>query len=102
MKAIDGDRGIDNRIVYSITRGGNGILQVEPSSGIVYTTRVLDREDPFVIKTGAIIIEIMVRRNKNYRDINISLYFSFPPKRFRQPKIRRMCSPIRQQKRKLP
>lgn len=60
MKAIDGDRGIDNRIVYSITRGGNGMLQVEPNSGIVYTTNVLDREDPLVIKTGAIIIEIMV------------------------------------------
>lgn len=61
MKAIDGDRGIDNRIVYSITRGGDGMLQVEPNSGIVYTTSVLDREDPFIIKTGAIIIEIMVR-----------------------------------------
>lgn len=60
MKAIDGDRGIDNRIVYSITRGGNGILQVEPNSGIVYTTNILDREDPLIIKTGAIIIEIMV------------------------------------------
>jgi len=70
VKAIDGDRGIDNRIVYSITRGGNGMLQVEPSSGIVYTTSVLDREDPFVIKTGAIIIEIMVR-SKNRYDFNV-------------------------------
>lgn len=60
VKAIDGDRGIDNRIVYSITRGGNGMLQVEPNSGIVFTTGVLDREDPNIIKTGAIIIEIMV------------------------------------------
>jgi len=60
VKAIDGDRGIDNRIVYSITRGGNGMLQVEPNSGIVYTTNILDREDPLIIKTGAIIIEIMV------------------------------------------
>ncbi|XP_060850417.1 cadherin-23-like [Rhopalosiphum padi] len=59
VKAIDGDRGIDNRIVYSITRGGNGMLQVEPNSGIVYTTNILDREDPLIIKTGAIIIEIM-------------------------------------------
>jgi hypothetical protein len=37
------------------------MLQVEPNSGIVYTTSILDREDPFIIKTGAIIIEIMVQ-----------------------------------------
>lgn len=61
MKAIDGDRGIDNRIVYSITRGGHEMLQIEPNSGIVYTTMDLDREDPLIIKTSAIIIEIMVR-----------------------------------------
>jgi len=81
VKAIDGDRGIDNRIVYSITRGGNGMLQVEPNSGIVYTTNVLDREDPLIIKTGAIIIEIMVLLNSYllmYNIIhckNIFLYF---------------------------
>lgn len=74
MKAIDGDRGIDNRIVYSITRGGNGMLQVEPNSGIVYTTSVLDREDPLIIKTGAIIIEIMVQQTI-YNCNCISLYF---------------------------
>lgn len=74
MKAIDGDRGIDNRIVYSITRGGNGVLQVEPNSGIVYTTSVLDREDPFIIKTGAIIVEIMVLF-KSYFDYNIVFYY---------------------------
>ncbi|XP_050524905.1 cadherin-23 [Daktulosphaira vitifoliae] len=59
VKAIDGDRGVENRIIYSITRGGNGLLEVEPNSGIVYTTGVLNREDPSIIKTGAIIIEIM-------------------------------------------
>lgn len=74
MKAIDGDRGIDNRIVYSITRGGNDMLQVEPSSGVVYTTSVLDREHPLVIKTGAIIIEIMVDKKINYF-FNISFNF---------------------------
>jgi len=59
VKAIDGDRGINNKISYTITRGGAGIFGIDSNSGIVYNLRPLDREDPRN-SNGAFILEITV------------------------------------------
>ena len=40
---MDGDRGIDNKIAYSITHGPNDLFGITPE-GIVYTKEILDRE----------------------------------------------------------
>lgn len=59
MRAIDGDRGINNRVSYSIISGGEEHFDIDSSSGIVYTVNRLDREDPNN-SNGAYILEILV------------------------------------------
>ncbi|XP_046962418.1 cadherin-23 isoform X2 [Vanessa cardui] len=58
VRAIDGDRGINNRISYSIISGGEEHFDIDSSSGIVYTISPLDREDPSN-SNGAYILEIL-------------------------------------------
>ncbi|XP_041988601.1 cadherin-23 isoform X1 [Aricia agestis] len=58
VRAIDGDRGINNRISYSIISGGEDHFDIDSSSGIVYTITSLDREDPDN-SNGAYILEIL-------------------------------------------
>ncbi|XP_063377540.1 cadherin-23 [Cydia fagiglandana] len=58
VHAIDGDRGINNRISYSIISGGEEHFDIDSSSGIVYTVSQLDREDPRN-SNGAYILEIL-------------------------------------------
>ncbi|CAG9785729.1 unnamed protein product [Diatraea saccharalis] len=58
VRAIDGDRGINNRISYSIIAGGEEHFDIDSSSGIVYTINQLDREDPNN-SNGAYILEIL-------------------------------------------
>ncbi|CAB3223205.1 unnamed protein product [Arctia plantaginis] len=58
VRAIDGDRGINNRISYSIISGGEEHFDIDSSSGVVYTINQLDREDPNN-SNGAYILEIL-------------------------------------------
>ncbi|XP_026315340.1 cadherin-23 [Hyposmocoma kahamanoa] len=58
VRAIDGDRGINNRISYSIISGGEDHFDIDSSSGVVYTINQLDREDPNN-SNGAYILEIL-------------------------------------------
>ncbi|KAG6445751.1 hypothetical protein O3G_MSEX004072 [Manduca sexta] len=58
VRAIDGDRGINNRISYSIISGGEEHFDIDSSSGVVYTVNDLDREDPNN-SNGAYILEIL-------------------------------------------
>lgn len=59
MKAVDGDRGINNRITYSITQGSQGCFGIDSVTGVVHTLKRLDRESPHN-SNGAYILEIMV------------------------------------------
>jgi cadherin 23 len=65
VKAIDGDRGINNKITYAIAKGGAGIFGIDSSTGIVYNLRPLDREDP-KNSNGAYILEITVSSALTY------------------------------------
>ncbi|CAK1540672.1 unnamed protein product [Leptosia nina] len=58
VRAVDGDRGINNRISYSIISGGEEHFEIDSSSGVVYTVSLLDREDPNN-SNGAYILEIL-------------------------------------------
>ncbi|CAG9578961.1 unnamed protein product [Danaus chrysippus] len=58
VRAIDGDRGINNRISYSIISGGEEHFDIDSSSGVVYTISPIDREDP-LNSNGAYILEIL-------------------------------------------
>ncbi|XP_050562023.1 cadherin-23 [Spodoptera frugiperda] len=58
VRAIDGDRGVNNRISYSIISGGEEHFDIDSSSGVVYTVNQLDREDPNN-SNGAYILEIL-------------------------------------------
>nr|CAD7259202.1 unnamed protein product [Timema shepardi] len=57
VKAVDGDRGINNRIVYSITQGSQGSFEIDADSGVVFTQQKLDRESS-TNNNGAYILEI--------------------------------------------
>ena len=46
MRAVDGDRAINNPIVYSIISGPDDVFAINADSGIVYTQSTLDRESP--------------------------------------------------------
>ena len=46
VRAVDGDRAINNPIVYSIVSGPDDIFAINADSGIVYTQSTLDRESP--------------------------------------------------------
>lgn len=59
VKAYDGDRGVNNPIRYSIAHGGDGSFAINAKSGLVYTTRALDREDARNQENGAYILEIV-------------------------------------------
>ena len=47
IHATDPDRGLNNRVRYTFAEGGdgNGTFTVNPSSGVIRTTRQLDREE---------------------------------------------------------
>lgn len=44
VRAIDGDKGINNKITYSITEGPKHLFDIEPTSGLVFTIAQLNRE----------------------------------------------------------
>ena len=44
VSASEADSGVNAKITYSITFGGSGKFQVNPTSGVVSTTGLLDRE----------------------------------------------------------
>jgi hypothetical protein len=60
VKAVDGDRGINNRITYSIIQGSQGCFDIDANTGVIYTLKRLDRESP-LNSNGAYILQIMVR-----------------------------------------
>lgn len=65
VRAIDGDRGINNKIKYSIVRGGNNMFKIDEETGEITTLKSLDREDSRNLINGAYILEIMaVERSK--------------------------------------
>ena len=55
MRAVDGDRGINNLISYQILSGATDLFAITPESGIVYTQAEIDRESE---PTGAFILAI--------------------------------------------
>lgn len=59
VKAYDGDRGVNNPIRYAIAHGADGSFAINARSGVVHTTRALDREDARNQANGAFILEIV-------------------------------------------
>lgn len=64
MRAIDGDKGINNRVTYDITRGPRHLFDIDATSGTVFTTAPLDREAPDN-SDGSFILEITVKEESN-------------------------------------
>ncbi|XP_022254266.1 cadherin-23-like [Limulus polyphemus] len=60
VKAVDGDRGINNDVKYRINKGGNGLFLMDRDSGVVIVKEPLDREsvDNIDNRNGAFILEI--------------------------------------------
>lgn len=65
VKAIDGDRGVNQRIVYSFD-SSNEYFAIDPKDGIVYLIQELDREDPSVVN-GALILTITAEEDSTLR-----------------------------------
>ncbi|KAJ8674820.1 hypothetical protein QAD02_010606 [Eretmocerus hayati] len=60
VRAVDGDKGINNRVTYSMSRGPLDLFDIDPSTGLVFTTSQLDREAP-ENSAGSFILEITAR-----------------------------------------
>lgn len=58
VKAVDGDRGVNNPIIYSITKGAMDAFEIDPTLGVIYTRQKLDRENSSNGNGGAYILEI--------------------------------------------
>ena len=63
LRAIDGDKGVNNRVIYSIISGPSDLFQVDRDSGIVYTQGVqLDREsDRGRASNGAFVLGVRAK-----------------------------------------
>ena len=57
VKAVDGDRAIQNPIIYTIVSGPSDLFAINADTGIVYTQALLDRESPRT-SNGAYILGI--------------------------------------------
>lgn len=57
---MDGDKGINNRVTYGITKGPRGLFDIDATSGLVFTIAPLDREAD-ENSDGSFILEITVR-----------------------------------------
>ena len=58
VRAVDGDRGINNRISYEIIDGPVQQFAITPDTGIVYTKTAIDRESNNIAANGAFILAI--------------------------------------------
>lgn len=59
VRAVDGDRGVNNGISYSISNEARHIFGIDEYSGIVSNLKSLDRESPST-NNGAYIVQITV------------------------------------------
>ncbi|CAG5108412.1 Similar to Cdh23: Cadherin-23 (Mus musculus) [Cotesia congregata] len=60
VRAIDGDKGINNRVSYSISEGPRNLFDIDANSGLVFTRAQLDRESEDN-GDGTFILEITVK-----------------------------------------
>ncbi|XP_042243245.1 cadherin-related family member 1-like [Homarus americanus] len=67
VKAVDGDRGVNNPITYSILEGDKGLFQLDQKSGVLYVKKPLDRESP-LSNNGAFIIKIQAQEESGVVD----------------------------------
>ena len=68
VRAIDGDRGVNNKIKYSVVKGSNNMFKIDEDTGVVTTLKTLDREDSRNLINGAYILEILaVERNSKVK-----------------------------------
>lgn len=57
---MDGDKGINNKVTYSITQGPRYLFDIDATSGLVFTRAQLDREAE-ENADGTFILEITVK-----------------------------------------
>lgn len=74
MKAIDGDRGVNNRIQYSIVENEDSPFSIDPHTGAVLTTAKLDREDIRNRIRAAHILEIVATEVSELQVCSIFYY----------------------------
>ncbi|XP_026823897.1 uncharacterized protein LOC105277425 isoform X1 [Ooceraea biroi] len=60
VRAMDGDKGINNKVTYSITKGPRDLFDIDATSGLVFTRAQLDREAE-QNRDGTFILEITVK-----------------------------------------
>ena len=58
VQAVDGDRGVNRKIRYSIVRGDADLFAVHPSSGILSVAGELDREAALAHSSGGYVLAI--------------------------------------------
>lgn len=70
VKAIDGDRGVNNLVRYAISPNTSSPFEIDENLGIIVTTTKLDREDARNRVNAAYILEIIaIERNSKVKVI---------------------------------
>ncbi|OAD57365.1 Cadherin-23 [Eufriesea mexicana] len=64
VRAVDGDKGINNKVTYSITQGPRYLFDIDATSGLVFTRAQLDREAE-ENSEGTFVLEITVKEVSN-------------------------------------
>uniref|UniRef100_A0A182PGR0 Cadherin domain-containing protein n=1 Tax=Anopheles epiroticus TaxID=199890 RepID=A0A182PGR0_9DIPT len=59
VKAVDGDRGINNRVLYGISNNASELFEIDRFKGSLRTKQKLDREDSKNPINGAFILEVV-------------------------------------------
>lgn len=60
VRAIDGDKGINNKVTYGITQGPRHLFDIDSMNGVVFTKAQLDREAEDN-SDGTFVLEITVK-----------------------------------------
>ncbi|XP_051790096.1 cadherin-related family member 2 [Erpetoichthys calabaricus] len=68
VHAVDGDKGINDEIFFSINESNwNGLFRIDESSGIIYVNGSIDREELLDIKT---VVKLKIKAEENHPSVS--------------------------------
>lgn len=76
MRAVDGDRGINDKIIYSIISGPQ-LFSIDEETGVISTASLIDREDDSLLNSnGAVVIQVRATEagSREFADVEVTIF----------------------------